>query len=242
MENLYLYINLFTLAGPFLLSFDKKVAFWRTWFALFPAILIMAAVFIPWDVAFAAEGVWGFNGAYLSGVYLFGLPLGEWLFFLTVPYACVFIYACLNAYFPRHGNIKLVYRGTGLIGLTLIAIGAWGFPQLYTGITFTAAGLYLYWLGRIRKPSYLGKMWNAYLVAFIPFILVNGVLTGSGIENQVVWYNSDHIFNIRLGTIPIEDTVYNLLMLFMTMDAYEGIMQRRYPSSGSQSQRSPDNQ
>src|SRR5688572_25331807 len=96
---IYLYLNLFTIFFPFILSFDKRVAFYKTWPALLPAIFLNAAIFIPWDIYFMQRGIWGFNPEYLLGINLFGLPLEEVLFFITVPYACVFIYVCLNVYF-----------------------------------------------------------------------------------------------------------------------------------------------
>lgn len=93
----YIVINMATLFFPFLLSFDKKVHYYKQWKALLPATAIIGAFFILWDVFFTAKGVWGFNPKYYYTTIL-GLPIGEWLFFVTVPYACVFIFDCLNAY------------------------------------------------------------------------------------------------------------------------------------------------
>ena len=70
---LYLTVDLAVLAIPLALSFDRKVRFVRFWPALFPAIAVMMALFIPWDVAFTEQGVWGFNPAYLSGVWIAGI-------------------------------------------------------------------------------------------------------------------------------------------------------------------------
>lgn len=99
--SLYLWINILTLAGPLALSFDKKVAFYKHWKALFPALLLVGTAFLIWDEYFTQHGIWGFNPSYLSGIYLGHLPLEEILFFFTVPYACVFIFACIEAYFPK---------------------------------------------------------------------------------------------------------------------------------------------
>ena len=98
---IYLYLNLFTIFFPFVLSFDKRVHFYTYWKFLFPAMAVNALIFIFWDSYFTSIGVWSFNPDYLLGIYLFGLPLEEILFFITVPYACVFIYETLNAYIKK---------------------------------------------------------------------------------------------------------------------------------------------
>lgn len=57
----------------------------------------MMLLFIPWDVWFTHLGIWGFNTGHLVGISLLGLPLEEWLFFICIPYACVYTYHCFRA-------------------------------------------------------------------------------------------------------------------------------------------------
>jgi len=64
MPFLYLIINGLTILFPFLLSFDKRVHFYKKWRYLFPATVLTALIFIPWDVLFTQWGVWGFNPNY----------------------------------------------------------------------------------------------------------------------------------------------------------------------------------
>jgi lycopene cyclase domain-containing protein len=94
MNNLYLYIDLLTISAPLLLSFDKKVAFYKNWKYLFPAIFIMGVFFIAKDAIFAAYEIWGFNDKYLIGFRMLGLPIEEWLVFPCRALCCR-IYLCL---------------------------------------------------------------------------------------------------------------------------------------------------
>ena len=65
----------------------------------------------------------------------------------------------------------------------------------------------------------------SYVVILIPFFLVNGILTGSGLPEPIVWYNDAENFGLRLGTIPVEDAIYNLGMLLTVVFVGE-LMQR----------------
>ena len=62
---------------------------------------------------------------------------------------------------------------------------------------------------------------RTYLVSLIPFLLINGFLTGSFTENPIVSYNANHIIGIRIINIPIEDSMYCLLMLLIVIATYE---------------------
>ena len=96
---LYLTDDLAVLAIPLLCSFDRKVRFVRFWPALFPAIAVMMALFIPWDIAFTERGIWGFNPDYLSGLWIAGIPLEEWLFFLCIPFFFLFAFLSFFSFF-----------------------------------------------------------------------------------------------------------------------------------------------
>nr|WP_255532090.1 lycopene cyclase domain-containing protein [Pontibacter sp. BT310] len=89
----------------------------------------------------------------------------------------------------------------------------------YTSITFMLlAILHLVHL-RYFGTRYLGRFYLAYLVHLLPFLIVNGVLT----YLPVVWYNDNYNLGLRLVSIPIEDTMYSMLMLLLTISMYEGL-------------------
>lgn len=213
----YLLLNLFTIVFPLALSFDKNVHFYKKWKYLFPAIFITLIFFVVWDYFFTVAGIWGFNHEYLTGIWIQQLPLEEWLFFITVPYACVFIYESLNFYVKKDLLQPLARIITWPLAILLILIGILNFDQTYTfyNFIFTGSFIIVHWL--IFKYHFLGRFYLAYLVHLIPFLLVNGILT----YLPIVWYNNEENFGIRIGTIPVEDTVYSLLLLLMNVTIFE---------------------
>lgn len=227
----YLYLHIFTFVPVFALSFDRRVHYFRSWWALFPAIAAVGLLFIVWDVYFTHARVWGFNERYLSGVFLWGLPMEEWLFFFTVPFACIFIYECLNYYVPWNPLInseRWITMGLFLVAL-IMAIGNIG--KIYTAITF----LLLVWLLSLHLNFWVSKrgsqvrsrFYMAYLVSCVPFILVNGVLTGGFTEYPIVLYNNAENLGKRLASIPLDDFGYSFLLLFGTVTLYEWIKNRK---------------
>ena len=220
---IYLYLNLFTIFFPLALSFDKRVAFYKTWPALIPAIFINAAVFIPWDIYFTQRGIWGFNPEHLLGINIFGLPLEEVLFFFTVPYACVFIYQCLNVYFGESIFQQHARVFTFVLIAFLAVLAALNLPRLYTSATAVFLIVMFALHFKLFGSALLGRFYRAYLVHLIPFLLINGVLTAI----PIVWYNNDFNLGIRLYSIPLEDAYYSMLLLLLPVTVFELIQARR---------------
>ena len=117
--SLYFWLNFIVIVGPFLLSFDKKVGFWRRWPPLFLSILVVSGSFIIWDIIVTEIGHWSFSENFAGTLKIFGLPIGEWLFFIAVPYATIFIYECVRAYLKEKTLVfsKYILIAIGLIGL-----------------------------------------------------------------------------------------------------------------------------
>ncbi|GAB4133301.1 MAG: hypothetical protein Fur0041_05440 [Bacteroidia bacterium] len=201
---------------PFILSFDKKVAFYKKWKYLFPAILIVAAVFVIWDIYFTHLGVWSFNDNYITGIRLSNLPWEEVLFFITIPYCCLFIYECVLAYFPKY-SFEFFGKSEGLaLGILTLAIGLLNTDKYYTSWSALGASALLFYMW-YKKFSWNGKFWISYIIVLIPFFICNGILT----SQPVVIYNNDENLALRMYTIPVEDLMYNLIMLLGVTILYE---------------------
>jgi lycopene cyclase domain-containing protein len=213
--SLYLLLNIIAISIPLLLSFDKKVHFYTHWKYLFPAMILTLVIFVIWDVIFTANGIWSFNERYLIGLELLGLPLEEYLFFLTIPYASLFTVYVLAAYFPQIG---LNHKQTGIVTLLIIAflgiLAAIYLNRAYTAVNFIFTVLVL-GLVYLTRREILSQFYFSYLVILIPFGIINGILTGSFIEDQVVWYNDNENLGFRLGTIPFEDIFYGMSLILL---------------------------
>lgn len=226
----YLFLNVITISFPLIRSFESRINYYGKWKHLFPAIAITGAFFIIWDVIFTYWGVWGFNPAYLTGIDIINLPLEEWLFFICIPYACVFIYMAYR-YFVNRDFLKSSTRYITIvltIGCLLMAV--LNFQRDYTFSTFLFLGIFLLLHLTVFKSNYLGYFYVSYLIILIPFFIINGVLTGTWIPDQVVWYNDAENLGIRMGTIPVEDTFYGMLLILMNVTIYEWLAGRAQKS------------
>ena len=225
MPNLYLLINFFSILFPLAYSFDKKVRYFTRWKYLFPALLIPAILFIAWDMYFTSIGVWGFNPRYLSGINIINLPIEEVLFFFCIPFASIFIYDVIK--FFNKGFSPKVSSVISLV-IILLSVGAAVIfhDRLYPLVTFISVAVFVFIMQFILKAGFIGRFYLSYLFILIPFLIVNGLLTGSFIHEEVVWYNSAEIMGIRINTIPVEDAFYGLLLLMMNVALYEGFMKK----------------
>lgn len=224
LESPYLYLGLmaFSLFGPLIRSFESRIAYYKSFRSLFSAILLTMVVFIPWDIFFTAQGYWGFNEKYLSGIHIANLPLGEWLFFIVIPYACIFIYRVLNYFWPNSFIDEFQSRQIAMFSMWFagaVAFISWG--QWYTvsafGLLAILMALHVY---LIRAP-WLGHFFRAYIVIIVPFLLINGILTGTFISEEVVWYNDDMNLGHRILTIPVDDIFYGMGLILMNVTLYE---------------------
>ncbi len=223
---LYLAINIASFTIPFLYSFQKKMNFIQHWKPVFLAIIMVAIPFLIWDVWFTKIGVWGFNQQYLLGFNFFYLPIEEILFFLCIPYASIFTHYALLHFFP---NLALPKQVTKVITVSLILASIlilfFNFNKWYTLLDFAVFTMLLTY-SLSSKNNLLSKFFITFLVILIPFFIVNGVLTGSFIEGEIVWYNNFENLGVRLGTIPLEDVFYAFSMLYSVIILIEKMKPR----------------
>jgi lycopene cyclase domain-containing protein len=225
-KYLYLWIDFFTIIFPLAFSFLPINPVYKKWKAILPALTLPAILFLIWDVTFTASGVWGFNPRYITGIYLFNLPLEEVLWFVCIPYACIFSYEAVLFYIKKDivgYNQKAI---SSCLVLVLSLVGLIYHERIYTVITFFSMAALIVWTQWIWKPVFLGRFYLAFLFILVPFFIVNGILTGTGLEEPIVWYNNAENLNIRMGTIPIEDTFYGMLLILMNISLFEYLQKK----------------
>ncbi len=227
---LYTFLLAFTGIFPFMFGFIPKPDFYSQMPRVFLANLPVTIFFILWDVYFTDKGVWGFSKEYTTGFQLAGLPWEECLFFIIIPTACTFIYWSLNSVIIKEPFAAIEQKLTiGLI-LFFIGIGLWKWEHIYTSTATLLSGFLLLYHLLFVKPGYRGRFYLAYLVSCIPFLIVNGILTGGFTESPVVMYNPEENFGIRIGTVPVDDFAYSFLMLFANIFLFEGMRNQPNPT------------
>ncbi|MFD1553720.1 lycopene cyclase domain-containing protein [Putridiphycobacter roseus] len=210
--KLYLSLVCVTLLFPLILSWDKKVQFYKQFKALFLSIVLVGLPFVIWDIWFTEMGVWGFTPEHLLGIYIFNLPLEEILFFVFVPYACVFIHDTINAYWPIKTSTHQIrwWSMAWIFGSVLLAIVFYDHYYSVLACSLSAIVGFLLWK---QNTNYQKSLWRTFFIVMVPFIVINGALTGWFTDNPVVWYNDIHNFGLRLGTIPYDDIIYNFSLI-----------------------------
>lgn len=226
--SLYLWINLLSVSVPFIVSFHPRLQLYKQWKWLIPSLFISMLPYILWDVYFTEKGYWGFNSAYLQGASLWGLPLEEWLFFICIPYACVFTHYSLKELFPNMKISELLSKRLAevLIGIFVLLL-IFFYEKAYTRFDLLFGIVILFW-ARKRALTLLRVYFLTFLFMLIPFFIVNGVLTGTGIENEVVWYNDSQNMGIRMLTIPVEDSLYAFSLLLLNLLVFEQLKGQDY--------------
>lgn len=215
--SLYTILNLSIVVPALLLSFDRRVAFWRSWPPAAVAVLVAGGVFVVWDVLVTEAGHWAFSPRWAGAGRLFGLPAGEVLFFATVPFACIFILEVSRAYFAE--------RRRPLPRVPLAALAAAAFAAAfflrsrgYTFLALTSLGVALLLMAGPCRPLFSRRTTRiALLLTYLPFLVFNGIFTGL----PIVTYDPSMILGPRFLSIPVEDFVYSFSLMVASYAVFD---------------------
>lgn len=104
MKTEYLIVLAVCFAAPFILSFSRKLDFYKYSARLILSLGIPFALFIVWDVIATARGHWSFNANYITGLRIFNLPIEEILFFIVIPFCGIFTWECVKYFTSGSGR------------------------------------------------------------------------------------------------------------------------------------------
>lgn len=228
MSSLYLWVNFLTISIPLLFSFHPKIRFYRYWPAFLMAAVLVSVPFLVWDALFTDAEIWGFNVVYLSGIYIKNLPLEEVLFFICIPFSCVFTYFCLDKFWTLKWTPRTETVFVAIFSLLLFLAGIIFLEKLYTSITFISTSIVLLLLKFMIRVDWIGKAVSVYLVLLLPFLIVNGILTGTWLEEPVVWYDNSENLGFRIMTIPVEDVFYGFELILLNIYFFK-LFSRLFP-------------
>lgn len=225
----YLQIDLIVISIPLVVGLHPKLKFWRKFPNFLKAFLVFGIVFLIWDVFKTQSGVWKFSEQFTLGIKIINLPLEEVFFFISIPLASLFIYHSIEVFskmqiykgIASRITLKPIFReAVGrktllkiFLGIAIAAfiLAGWVFRDLtYTAVVLWANAAIILLISFSNISIWKSKkFWLFILASYLPFLIVNGVLTGL----PVVIYNNAENLGIRVGTIPIEDFFYSFAML-----------------------------
>ncbi|MEJ2050558.1 MAG: lycopene cyclase domain-containing protein, partial [Calditrichota bacterium] len=168
---------------------------------------------------------WWFNPRFTTGIVIAGLPVEEILFFISVPFACLFVW---EVFFASHRQpIMFTYHIPEI--LTAASLLAGGLFLLmghsYTGIVWLAFGSVL-GLDQILQIRLLQERQTYYYLGIVTlFILIfNGYLTA----RPLVLYDESYLLGLRIFTIPVEDFIYGYALILFSVILYEKFRRGRH--------------
>lgn len=214
--SIYLLINILTFSIPFVMSFEKKIKFYKNFPSLIFSILVVGTIFILWDYIATVRNDWSFNSKFIIGIKLFSLPIEEIMFFITVPFASIFLYETAKVYLPN--NALRFPKWINVLAIIFFAVLSIIFRNQYYTFTVMIFTALVFLVNLINKNKlFTSKIyWIWILFTYIPFFIVNYLLTSL----PIVEYSPKAIWGIRITSIPFEDFFYSFSMLSFNLFFY----------------------
>ena len=217
MKFEYLLFNFIVLIGPVVSQFNRQIRHISRWRLKLLTNGIVMIPYIIWDVLVTGSH-WQFNEAYTLDFRLLGLPIEEWLFFLTVPFGCLLVWETLPHTKLSTQRKPLRHVRTVLYAALLIGIWVFSTGRQYTGLVLCCFGFVGLADTLLRTDLLLQLKTYVYLAIVSGLILVfNGYLTA----RPVVLYGEVYQSGYRILTIPIEDFGYGFTLVLFNAMLYE---------------------
>ncbi|MFO0881944.1 MAG: lycopene cyclase domain-containing protein [Candidatus Saccharimonadales bacterium] len=218
----YLLFNLLVFVPVLILSFTTDVKPHRHLKALLGAFLLVCVPFILWDAWAVHAGHWGFNSNYVLSPRFINLALEEILFFITVPFAMIYVWGVIRK-FVDDVQIK-TWIPLALLSLAAGAAGAllvWYWDRGYTRAAMIAALIAVIVAGCSTLVFTL-RFWVFQVVLLLLFLIANWVLTAL----PIILYSNAEIIGTKILTIPLEDFFFNFALINLFLITYNWLDSR----------------
>lgn len=230
MKYEYLIFNLIVLSGPIFFGLQKKFYFFNYWKEALISIVIAAIPFLIWDVQVTGKH-WFFAEEYVLSFNIINLPFEEILFFISVPFACLFTWQMIKKFSKNINDDKRITKNQNhiltliVIVFMIIGIITMQTPKEYTTLAslFFASSILID--KRFGANIFLKKYFGYYMLLVTIFTLIfNGYLTW----RPVVTYNPIYQLDFRIFTIPIEDFFFGFALIIIATTIFEKLINRKY--------------
>ncbi|MFM7857526.1 MAG: lycopene cyclase domain-containing protein [Flammeovirgaceae bacterium] len=139
----------------------------------------------------------------------------------------LFTYEAVNFFFKKEAGSRYHRFITIFIFFFGLVTLAFNTQRAYTTLTFIGLLTTLAFVELIWRPDFLGRFYIAFGFILVPFLVVNGILTGTGLQEPIVWYNNEENLGIRLTSIPFEDVFYGMLLILLNISLFEFFQKRK---------------
>ncbi len=214
----YLYLNLIIIIFPLIFSFERRwIKFHAKIKPLLVSLLIVGIFFIAWDIFATSRGHWSFNSIYVNETTFMGLPIEEILFFVTVPYSCLFVFDSIIHFVKDKRLFSPKKRISSTIGALIILSAVAFYGKEYTFLAIISVGLTIVFVSIVNVKLFSSRAYWIYtFLTLTLFLIFNYILTST----PVVMYSQNAITGFRITTIPIEDFLFNYSMLTNYLTVY----------------------
>lgn len=222
MQAEYLLFNLVVIIVPFVAGFFPRTRYVHMWPQVFGAALIVLVPYIIWDIQVTGRH-WWFNELYTMDWRLLGLPPGEWLFFITVPFSCLYIWYMLPESWSEFRVDARIWRLVLFVLLPLSFV-LWLSGKEYSALAALAMGLTP--IVDLLLKTHIFKQLKT--LVFIPTVVGLTFIFNTWLTwRPVVLYGVEYQLDVRLGTIPLEDFFYGMSHLCYCAIVFEWLKKRR---------------
>jgi len=103
MKYEYFLVLGLTVIVPLLKSFNKELNFFQSKKRFFLSMIIPFLIFVLIDIIAVIRNLWYFNENFTVGIKVFNLPIEEVLFFIVIPFSCLFLWETIKYLFKKWG-------------------------------------------------------------------------------------------------------------------------------------------